>query len=186
MKKISPATYALLTVLPLFAACASSPRVPMDPNTTVTPISVAPPPVYALLGFRRELELTSLQVMVLDSIGQAVQEKNSLLVREIRARSRERQRQPGFYDIEPGAIPILEELRTNQRIAGEAVAELLEEEQRATVCSLFDRSREERFASRGSMAPRPSRHGEEAEAIQNPAAWSWCASQEALPQAGTS
>jgi hypothetical protein len=168
MKKIAPTAYLLLLTAPLFAACAVNPRVPMDPNTTVTPLSLSPPPIYALLGFRRELDLTSDQIAALDDLAQNVQAENADLLKSLQAQSRERQRQPGFYNLLPQGIPLLEEVRENYREAGEAVLRVLEPEQRTTVCRLFGPDRASRFASRAGAAP-------EIDPLTNPVAWAWCA-----------
>jgi hypothetical protein len=169
MKKIAPAAYLLLLTAPLFAACALNPRVPMDPDTTITPLSISAPPIYALLGFRRELDLTSEQIAALDELAQNVQADNADLLKGLRANSRERQRQPGFYDLLPEGIPLLEEVRENYRQAGEAVLAVLDDEQQTTACRLFRPDRVGRFASRAGAAA-------EIDPLTNPEAWSWCAS----------
>jgi hypothetical protein len=172
MKKIAVPAYLLLFAAPLVAGCTLTPRTPMDPNTTVTPLSLTAPPIYALLGFRRELDLSSEQIMMLDSIAESVQRQNAERVADLQKNSRERQRQPGFYDLLPGAVPIFEEIRSSYREAGDAVKELLDREQQSTVCRLFDRERQGRLAARGG-APRVQR-SEQIDAILNPAPWTWC------------
>jgi hypothetical protein len=168
MKKTAPAVYLLLLTAPLFAACSLNPRVPMDPNTTITPLSVSAPPIYALLGFRRELDLTSDQIAALDELAQKVQAENADLLKGLQANSRERQRQPGYYDLLPQGIALLEEVRENYREAAEAVLAVLDDEQERTVCRLFRPDRVGRFASGGGAAA-------EVDPLRNPAAWEWCA-----------
>jgi len=172
MKKIAVPAYLLLFAAPLVGGCTMTPRTPMDPNTTVTPLSLTAPPIYALLGFRRELKLNSDQVVMLDSIAGSVQRENAARVADLQKYSRERQRQPGFFDLLPEAVPLFEEIRSSYREVGEAVKDLLDREQQTTVCRLFDRDRQSRLAARGS-APRVQR-SEEVEAILNPAPWTWC------------
>jgi len=172
MKKIAVPAYLLLFAAPLVAGCSLTPRTPMDPNTTVTPLSLTAPPIYALLGFRRELELSSGQIMILDSIAESVQRENVERVADLQKNSRERQRQPGFYDLLPEAVPLFEEIRSSYREAGEAVKELLDREQQATVCRLFDRERQSRYVARGSALR--GQRSEEIDAILNPVPWTWC------------
>ena len=54
------------------AACSSGPRGPGDSDGAFSPLTLEPPPVYALLGYRADLDLTSQQVAALDSIAEAV------------------------------------------------------------------------------------------------------------------
>lgn len=156
---------------PLAAACATGGGLPNDATSVVTPLTLEPPPIYALLGYRRELELTSEQVAALDAIAQEVQDDNRPLVRELQEATRERSRQPGLMIVTSDGEPILEEIRANQRKAGEAVAEVLDETQRAAVCELFDRTRN--GARRSSGAARTANVTRDPRVMQ-PAGWYWC------------
>jgi hypothetical protein len=169
-----PALLVLLAVVPIVGACAANPGSATDPVPLVTPLSLEPPPIYALLGYRRELELTSEQVTSLDRIAQGIQEENRPLVRELQGAARERSRQPGVLIVDsPEAERILEEIRANQRKAGDAVAELLDEDQRATVCRLWTRDE----AVRGRGAERAQRDATTDGSGRGPlarAGWPWC------------
>jgi hypothetical protein len=164
----------LAAIAPFAAACATGGGLPNDATAVVTPLTLEPPPIYALLGYRRELELTSEQVAALDAVAQEVQDENRPLVRELHERTRERSRQPGLMIVTAEGEPVLDEIRANQRRAGEAVAGILDEDQRSTVCELFARNRPGAAASnRGQTravadaAPRDPR-------MMQPAGWYWC------------
>jgi hypothetical protein len=172
MKKITAGFWLLSLTVPFLAGCGGQAAQGTQPANIVTPLTLSPPPIYALLGFRRELDLTSHQVAALDSIAQTVEDENRPLVRDLQAQSRDRARQAGVFEINPVTEPILEEIRANQRRAGEGVAALLNEEQQQTVCRLFDRSSQRPGGRPQQAAPARQTAGP---AATRPVGWHWCA-----------
>jgi hypothetical protein len=140
----------------------------------VTPLTVGPPPIYALLGYRNELSLTSDQVTALDSIAQTAQEENRTLVEELQATSRERARQPGFFELTAEGEAVLERIRANQRRAVDGVADLLSEEQQATVCRLFQPGRRNPSARQPPAARAAADTAQARRGPQGPPGWHWC------------
>ncbi|MET0398541.1 MAG: hypothetical protein ABW277_17235 [Longimicrobiaceae bacterium] len=137
MKKLLPA----LGILAL-AACYSSAPPPQQPAAPQQPW-VPTPPVYALIGERQELNLTSVQVTALDSIGVALAASNNPALTQIQAL----QPSGGFRrtsaaDVEK-ARPLIDSIRENNRRAQEAVRTLLTEQQRADVCKMYAPDRAE-------------------------------------------
>jgi hypothetical protein len=183
MKSKIAIVLGLTLIAPLVAACGGgAPRAGIDPNTFVTPLTLEPPPIYALLGFRRDLELSSEQVAALDSIAQAAQEEIRPLVRELQDHGRERPRQPGTIDVGTAGQPVLEEIREKQRRTVEAVAEVLSEQQRETVCRLFDRSRTgSRAQPRGSAGA--AHDDAQSRGMPVPVGWHWCSGSGAVTEA---
>jgi hypothetical protein len=175
MRQLLGSALLLTMVVPLASGCAANSGLPNNGMAMVTPLSLEPPPIYALLGYRRDLDLTSDQVAALDAIAQEVQEENRPLVRELQENSRERARQPGIMVVTPEGEPILDEIRANQRRAGEAVAALLDEEQRATVCRLFDRNRPGTRGAPARPAAAQATAGSPDRREFDPIGWYWCA-----------
>jgi hypothetical protein len=168
-------TLPFLAVLGMavLTACGS-PRSAPPAGSMITPLSLGPPPIYALLGYRQELALTSEQVAALDSIAQSAQEQNRPLISQLQAASRERARQPGFFEVTPEAQPILDEIRANQRGAADAVAELLTEDQRGTVCRVFDPTRRSPNARARQPARTVANDTVQARMMGGPTGWHWC------------
>ena len=136
MKRLLPA-FGILAL----AACYSSapPPQPAAPQQPWVPT----PPVYALIGERQELNLTSVQVTALDSIGVALAASNSPALTQIQAL----QPSGGFRrtsaaDVEK-ARPLIDSIRENNRRAQEAVRTLLTEQQRTDVCKMYAPDRAE-------------------------------------------
>lgn len=168
---------AVLSVLTVMTACASAGALP--PNAVVvTPLTLEPPPIYSLLGYRSDLHLTSEQVAALDSIALAVRDENRELVAELRQASSERRNQSGALVVTEQGRPVLQAIRDNQLAAVDAVSQLLDESQRAEVCRLSTREneRDRRGATerRAPRRPEPSDSLDERGALQRPVGWSWC------------
>jgi hypothetical protein len=158
------------------AACGGSPppaATPLPEGALIVTERVQPPPVHALLGYRTELNLSSEQVAALDSIGQAIFAAGDT----VRTQMMERQaQQRGRRDTRgtPALIESLTALSEQNRLAQEAVQEVLTDEQEARVCQLFERDRNRRAAP----APR-ARQDRSGRTVQLPPmatrVWSWCA-----------
>jgi hypothetical protein len=135
----------LLCVLLLGAACA--PAIPS--RSAPPPASIEPthdlPPVAALLGHRARLELTSTQVVALDSIAEALHARNDAVRHRLRAvigtRAGGGSGRPPANDEEwLRARPHLRDISENNREAMDAVAALLDERQRQAACEIQGRS----------------------------------------------
>jgi hypothetical protein len=140
--------YAVV-ILAGLAACAgpagSRPNDRPDPNqpTIVTPFMLQPPPVYALLGFRDRLSLSSEQITSLDSIATAVHEENQPLIDELQQNAPQSRNRVGLL-VAPESRPTLQKIRQNNRDAARAVGALLNPQQQTTACDLFNEERDER------------------------------------------
>jgi hypothetical protein len=135
----------IVALTALLAGCGPSATTGGAPLTLVTPLTLEPPPIYGLLGYRSELNLTSDQVVALDSIAQRVRVETAPLVDQLRERSIQRpQRQPGVFQVGDEGRPVLEAIRATHRQALTDVEALLTSEQQATVCRLFDDDRTRR------------------------------------------
>lgn len=174
MKITSISLASIAAVAPLVACSPSGPAGPQP--ATPAPIAatterVQPPPVHALLGHREELELTSEQVVAIDSIGQWLFSSGD----EMRARLREAQSsrpQRGDPQVTAEALSMLTSLQERNREAIAAVQELLTDEQETKVCELF---REDRSRSATRAAPARSRRPAGYTPGPLPPVWSWCA-----------
>lgn len=148
MKRLTSA----LGILLLAAGCGGSARPaqnaqPAQPPRPMQPM-IAAPPVYALLGRREELNLTSAQIQVLDSVGTGLQTQNAepmRQIREIRGDDAYRPRRLDQRDLDR-LRPLVDQVRENNRQAQQRVREVLSTEQQQRVCELFregrDRNRE--------------------------------------------
>ena len=135
--------FLILAALVLAFACSGRPRPepgapPANMRLTVVPLALEPPPVYALIGYRDRLDLTSQQVTTLDSLATAVREENSLLVDSLEERAITSNRAPGVLQVNPAERPILDRIRANNRSVLDRVAELLTPEQETGVCELYE------------------------------------------------
>ena len=138
--------FVLVASLAVAAAAACSARQQQtDPNAppanlrmTVVPLALETPPVYALIGYRDRLELSSQQVTALDSLATAVREENSILVDSLEQRAITSNRSPGVLQVNPSERPLLDRIRTNNRAVLDKVAELLTPEQESGVCELYE------------------------------------------------
>jgi hypothetical protein len=99
-KRTRPMTIlgALALVL---AGCAGPATEPASRPGTALMGPIDPPPVYALIGHRARLNLTSEQVATLDSIGQSVHQDNSPLIRRLREMRGDFRGRPAS-DLRPG------------------------------------------------------------------------------------
>lgn len=149
----------------LLAACGGR-RSAADMEGLLTPLTVEPPPIYAIIGARADLELSSVQVAALDSIAMDIQATNRPLIEELEAATPSGR--TGRRRITEAGEPILAEIRANSRQGSEGVHALLTEDQRSKVCSLFERTAL-RGTQRASSPPADS-------AATNAAGsrWYWC------------
>lgn len=143
-----PARLALLALAALAPACAAPrPAANAAPESnqrmTILPLALEPPPVYALIGYRDRLELSSQQVTALDSIATSVRTVNGPLIDTLQAKAITTNRTPGILQINPAERPILQQIRDNTRRALDQVAEVLTTEQETEVCELYEPDRPE-------------------------------------------
>lgn len=161
------------------AACYSS--APPPAQTGPQQPWVPTPPVYALIGERQELNLTSAQVTALDSIGVALAAQNQPALTRIQ------QLQPsgGFRRTSAADVertrPLVDSIRENNRRAQEAVRALLTEQQRAGACRLYapDRAEQRRRESamrQARQAPRGRFDADTVIAAMFRGPWTWCGS----------
>jgi len=158
------------------AACGSpAPRQAPEPG----PTPVARPPVYALLGYREQLQLTSAQIAALDSIGSHLESANRPVLDRLAGvrRGVEPPRTQEEY------VSLLTQVYANNRAGQDAVRELLSEAQRTRTCELFrataeeQRRAERRNANRASdPRTRRDRMGTPSDtvAFSSTGVWSWC------------
>ena len=174
---------ALIVVL---AGCGPPATTGGAPLTLVTPLTIEPPPIYGLLGFRSELNLTSEQVVALDSIAQRVRVETAPLMDQLRERSIQRpQRQPGVFQVGDEGRPVLEEIRETHRQAVAEVEALLTAEQRTTACRVFDVDRTRRGERPGARRDENRRQEQARRAAgadslalgwgSRGRSWPWCA-----------
>lgn len=163
------------TLLCLLAGCAPA-AAPGDAPRAITPLTLEPPPIYALLGYRQELSLTSEQIAALDAIAREVRDRNSPLVDSLRSVGDRSGR--GFIAVDERSEPLLERVRENHRSAIEEVREVLTEEQEGATCRLFGEAQSRRLQERGQARRTRSRGG-----IEMPDSagrgfegrvWTWC------------
>ncbi|HEX2188908.1 MAG TPA: hypothetical protein VHG51_08430 [Longimicrobiaceae bacterium] len=167
----------LIAALGLLALAACSSGPPPEPPAPQQPW-VPTPPVYALIGERSELKLTSGQVTALDSIGVALHGQNSPKLMELR----DMQPSGGFRrtsaDDVARARPLVDSIRENNRRAQEAVRAVLTEQQRTEVCRLYapDRAEQRRREMQQRQQRQQPRRRELADttvvAFRGP--WLWC------------
>jgi hypothetical protein len=163
--------------LPLLAACAPQRDFPAPgegPGGRMHPAAAAAPTVYAVLGHREQLGLSSAQVAAIDSIGDWLQRGNAPLLDSLHLRGDGRSGLPG-----DSTDAVMRRIRANQRAAVDGLAAALTAEQRARVCVLFaeqrgDRGRRER-GSRPSLARRSRVSARDTLPGGPRARWGWCA-----------
>lgn len=156
-------------------ACSGGARAPAGPPPSlVTPSMLQPPPIYALLGHRDRLELTSEQIVRLDSIAVQLKEENDDLIDELEERSDLARNQAALIVGDEGR-PILEEIRDNNRGAAEAVGRVLTSTQQTETCDLFNLNNDDR-----RRRQRPRIRGADPEAADSiwrslqSRTWPWC------------
>jgi hypothetical protein len=161
--------------LPLLAACAPQrdfPAAGEGPGGRMHPAAAAAPTVYAVLGQRDRLGLSSAQVAAIDSIGDWLQRANAPLLDSLRLNGDGRSSLPG-----DSADGVMERIRANQRAAVDGLAAALTAEQRARVCVLFAEQRGERGRRERGSRPSLARRGSARDTLPGGprARWGWCA-----------
>lgn len=169
--------FVLILALPALAACGGAGASSGPPPSLVTPTMLQPPPIYALIGHRDRLELSSRQIEGLDSIAVGLRAQNDSLVDELQERAIPSRNQMGLVIDEEGR-PVLEQLRNNNREASEAVGRLLTQAQQTEACDLFrlernSRSRNSRTRIRGAD---PAATDSIWRALES-RTWPWCGQQ---------
>lgn len=135
------------------------------------------PNVFALIGARQQLALTSAQVVELDSIGRMWSVRNDSLQRRIGG--------PGARTTDLGVLrPLLERMAENNASANQAVESLLTADQRRIACTLPNAQADDRRARmadvpgagrpgmRGRM--RPARGADTLPRMGMRRGWPWC------------
>lgn len=163
----------LASLLLLVAACAPA-ADPADAPGIITPLTLEPPPIYALLGYRQDLSLESRQIAALDSIAERIRERNAPLIDSLQSMGDRGGR--GFIQIDERTEPLLERIRENHRGAMAEVREVLTEEQESTTCRLFSEARSRRIQE-GRARPRtrtPGTMPDSAARGRGGVVWTWC------------
>ncbi|HET7229772.1 MAG TPA: Spy/CpxP family protein refolding chaperone [Longimicrobium sp.] len=110
------------------------------------------PSVYALIGARERLKLTSAQVTALDSIAEAAREMNRPIADSLRSLTNSGNggpiRQPRGEFQTARSVPLLQRIGQNNRRAMEAIQAQLTPEQRTAVCTLAREQRDDRYGDR--------------------------------------
>lgn len=166
-----------LAMLLILAACGPSRDPAAGSLTMVAPLALEPPPIYSLLGYSERLNLTSEQIVALDSIATAVRAENTPLVQELQERATPRRGPVGVLQVDSLNRPLLEEIRQNNREAAEAVGEVLTPEQEAEVCRLNEQERierEEREGRQRGRAGRGRRAIPDERIVVGFLRWPWC------------
>lgn len=151
------------------------------------------PNVFALLGARQQLSLTSAQVTVLDSIGRTWSVRNDSLQRQLGDRGADR------TDLTV-VRPLLERMAANNQEANGAIESVLNAEQRRIACTLQPPQGPERrvpppsgrvqdggrrpggFGGPGGRMG-PGRPGEPMPQMQARRGWPWCSAPAAADSA---
>jgi hypothetical protein len=186
--------FLILASLAAAVACTARPPAaepgapPANMRMTVVPLALEPPPVYALIGYRDRLELSSQQVTTLDSLATAAREANGILVDSLEEKAITNSRQPGVLQVNPSERPILERIRTNNRAVMDQVAALLTPEQESSVCELYEEDLREanrrRPNQRASSDPWNNRARDQARQdssliVRGFSVWPWCQTSQA-------
>lgn len=149
-----------VAALALAAACGGQGGAPADAPAPRAGAPALPegvlmggggPNVFALLGARQQLSLTSPQVTALDSIGRLWSVRNDSLQRQLRA-PRERTEIPVVR-------PVLEQMAVNNDAANRMVQDVLTPEQRRIACTLPVAQADRRPAYATAPAPGTTRAG---------------------------
>lgn len=177
--------FIVLAALAVAVGCTARPaqepdQPPANMRLTVVPLALEPPPVYALIGYRDRLDLTSQQVTTLDSLATAVRDENGALVDSLETRAIVNNRQPGVLQVNPSERPILDRIRANNRTVIDRVAELLNAEQETAVCELYEEDIREanRRRPRTPVDPWNNRtrdtRADSALVVRGFSVWPWC------------
>lgn len=163
---------AIVTVLGV-AACGSGAGA--YSAGSVSPLSLQPPPIYSLFGYREALELTSAQVESLDSIARAVKERNDPVVDSLRAIAESRSgRSRGIIPVDDVTRPMLERVGAHNREAADEVQEVLTDAQEREVCELVDRRVRERDRDDGDRRRQEVARRDSVLFRPLLGAWPWC------------
>jgi hypothetical protein len=182
--------FLILASIAAVFGCSARPQSeagapPANMRLTVVPLALEPPPVYALIGYRDRLELSSQQVTTLDSIATAVREQNSILVDSLEERAITTNRSPGVLQVNPAERPILDRIRANNRVVIDRVAELLTPEQETGVCELYEedlRAANRRRPGQQSPDMFSNRNRERQDSsliVRGFSVWPWCQTSQA-------
>ncbi len=172
----------------LLAACGGgSPSRAPEPRDTFVPVQA--PPVYALLGQREALGLSSAQIMALDSVGEDLRVRNRAATDSLRAAWRhgggERMSDRGRRQFADANQPLFQRVSANNQRAIQAVERILTAEQRVRSCELAGRERQERrieaMERREAGETRAGARRRRSLAMMDPdsligrrATWTWC------------
>ena len=154
----------------LFLAACGAPGPEERPRPGPGPVSHAPeavvqepafgwmepPRVYALIGDRERLQLTSAQITALDSIGEWVTEANREPNQQMRSRLARAPRRGGRPTpvAQAGAQPLMEQMARNNEQAMKGVEALLTDEQKRLACEIARERREDVMGvGEGGQAP---------------------------------
>ena len=159
------------------AACGQAYEV-SEPIPMASAPMLQAPPIYALLGQREKLELTSAQVTALDSVGVWVDTANASLtmqLREMRGEIRPRPAVAGEPQTTGEVQPIVERIRANNRQAMEGVKAVLTPEQQAKTCELFRNPRSDARDARAARAnQRRPGMARDSLMVGRSRTWEWC------------
>ena len=191
-----------LGALLLAAACGPVTPEPLSPVEEAWR-SAQGPSVYALLGYRDTLGLSTEQVMTLDSVAEALQERNRPLADSLREITRSRGggpvREPRT-DLEREAFTRLAgRIGANNRAAASTIEGALTPGPRRLVCELQGGRRpgmgrdSARARGRGPGGPPPGgarrsfpgMAGDSLGSFRRPGGWPWCARPGGPPPADT-
>lgn len=166
-----------LAALLLLAACGGRrepPPASTDPSepSIATVTTLRTPPIYALLGFRDRLQLTSAQITAIDSIGQQVSRANGPLVSELREAMNERAARRSRRDLDDEERANFRTVRDNNQRAIQGIQGVLTDEQERIVCELWQDDPREAAARRARVRGRDGRMI--APLLSRPP-WPWCA-----------
>lgn len=162
-------------LLPAVLALAACTQAPPPPAPTAAGAPIAFPSIFALLGDRQRLELTSEQVTALDSINSWLTAANREFLETATPEMRgEPERDARGRELPPSRISpqdseALGGMADNIIRAAEGVERLLTPDQRSRICgeSAIPRQRPE-------APPQPRRLGAGGFSGAQPAQWPWC------------
>lgn len=162
----------LLSLITMLTACAGS----GEPPPGELPIAAAPlsgPSVYALLGEREDLGLTSAQISALDSIGTWLSTANRELRDDVGGVRRDR---TSPDDLPEATRSALDRIRDNNAQAMRGIEATLTPDQRDSVCRMERERRERRAEERSDRPdrPQPTRGRFDVRGPGGEMLWSWC------------
>jgi len=180
----------VLPVALLLSGCAGGTRSASPPDPALVGPPIAVPSVFALIGAREELGLSSRQVTTLDSIAVWLGTENQPFIRELRpletagggSRRRGMSGRAGrAAELTDEARAALERVRENNARVMRVVEQTLTPDQRTRVCELERKRREARtreFGRGENVASRrhrpPPGMAPDTTRGMRPGGWSWC------------